>query len=488
MDQSQARTARQNRTSDTLHLARRPRWSFAMRCLFGILLALSMLAAAGADPLRVPPDERQRRIALDFPLDRAALAGKLRQRVPDATDADIDRWTGNGALQSLVIDGERRWLGSAVRNLLLLAPDAASRATAQPNEADPPLYAAHPLHARWLAEAESARKGDRSLVARIDPQRFRVTHTIEVEADTVPDGATLRIWIPFPRELPGVQDDVVLASASPPARLAPNDDLQRSAYIEARARKGQPTIASITYALTTRARIARLDPALAQPISESDQKRLADQLGERPPHIRFSPAMREWSASVVGDADNAVEIAQRLFAAVAAKPWAVAREYSTIDDLGLHALRARSADCGEKAMWLITALRLNGIPARWQSGWQVSPTDFDTMHDWLEAWLPPWGWVPLDPTHGLLASDDPAVRAFYFGGVDGYRIVFNDDWGQAFTPPKRHPRSETVDAQRGEVEWEGGNLYFDQWRYRFEWQRIPSGGDGLQRSIEPKGI
>ncbi len=450
-----------------------------MRCMVGMALAVSIIGAAGADPLRVPPDERDRRIALDFPLDRAALAEKLRQHVPDASDADIDRWTASGALQSLVIDGERRWFGSAVRNLLLVEPAAASRAAVPAAEVDPPLYAAHPLHARWIAEAASTRKHDRSIVARIDPQRFRVTHAIEVEADAVPDGSTLRIWIPFPRAIPGVQDDIVLEAASPSARLAPDDDLQRSAYIEARARKDQPTIASISYALTTRARIALLDPALARPISAAERKRLAAHLEERPPHIRFSPAMREWSAALVGDAGNPVDIAQRLFTAVAAKPWGVAREYSTIDDLGLHALRARSADCGEKAMWLITALRLNGIPARWQSGWQLSPTEFDTMHDWLEAWIAPWGWVPMDPTHGLLASDDPAVGGFYFGGIDGYRIAFNDDWGQAFTPTKRHPRSETVDAQRGEIEWEGGNLYFDQWRYRFDWQRIPvDGGRG----------
>ena len=133
----------------------------------GMVLAFSLVAAASADPLRVPPDERDRRIALDFPLDRAALVEKLRQRIPDASDADIERWTASGALQSLVIDGERRWFGSAVRNLLLVEPGAASRAAAGPAETDPPLYAAHPLHDRWVAEAAAARKLDRSIVARI---------------------------------------------------------------------------------------------------------------------------------------------------------------------------------------------------------------------------------------------------------------------------------------------------------------------------------
>ena len=36
------------------------------------------------------------------------------------------------------------------------------------------------------------------------------------------------------------------------------------------------------------------------------------------------------------------------------------------------------------------------------------------------------------------------------------------------SPKKKYPRSETVAFQRGEVEWRGGNLYFDQWNYNWE--------------------
>ena len=57
---------------------------------------------------------------------------------------------------------------------------------------------------------------------------------------------------------------------------------------------------------------------------------------------------------------------------------------------------------------------------------------------------------------------------FYLGSLDAYRIAFNDDYSQPFVPPKQHFRSETVDSQRGEVEWRGGNLYFDQWDYDFK--------------------
>ena len=68
---------------------------------------------------------------------------------------------------------------------------------------------------------------------------------------------------------------------------------------------------------------------------------------------------------------------------------------------------------------------------------------------------------------------DAGLEDFYLGGLDAWRIAFNDDWSREFVPAKQHPRSETVDLQRGEAEWDGGNLYFDQWTYDFEWQLLP---------------
>ena len=38
-------------------------------------------------------------------------------------------------------------------------------------------------------------------------------------------------------------------------------------------------------------------------------------------------------------------------------------------------------------------------------------------------------------------------------------------FAQPLFPAKIFLRSETVDFQRGEVEWRGGNLYFNKWDY-----------------------
>ena len=87
------------------------------------------------------------------------------------------------------------------------------------------------------------------------------------------------------------------------------------------------------------------------------------------------------------------------------------------------------------------------------------------LHDWGEAYFEGIGWVPIDQSYGLVDSDDVDVQWFFFGGNDAYHFIVNSDYSQPLYPVKEFPRSETMDFQRGEVEWKGGNLYFDKWDY-----------------------
>jgi transglutaminase-like putative cysteine protease len=70
-----------------------------------------------------------------------------------------------------------------------------------------------------------------------------------------------------------------------------------------------------------------------------------------------------------------------------------------------------SGSCRDFAALLIELLRLNGVAARWVSGflWEGDLTEQPhvaegAMHAWVEAYLPGAGWVGLDPTNGVLAD------------------------------------------------------------------------------------
>jgi transglutaminase-like putative cysteine protease len=204
---------------------------------------------------------------------------------------------------------------------------------------------------------------------------------------------------------------------------------------------------------------------------------LAPFVAERPPHIVFGQDMRVFSRQVVGDEKNPWRIAQKLYTAVDQIPWAGAREYSTITNISDYALHAGHADCGQQTLLLMTLLRMNGIPTRWQSGMIYSDGTYNNLHDWGWLYIAPYGWMPMDVTFGRLDSPDSAIANFYLGSLDAYRIAFNDDYGRDFEPPKQFFRSEPVDLQRGETEWDGGNLYFNQWDYDFTWQMLPAQAD-----------
>lgn len=421
---------------------------------------LANAAPAHASPVsaptvtEVPPDELARRIALDFPHTREEIRAQLRREIPDLTDEEFARWDVPTLLESTSIDGQVRYFHNAVPNLWRVSEEARARRRTPWQRNDGPMEVANAHHLEVIQAGQAAR-------------RVRVTQQLVVEADAVPDGETVHAWIPYPRELPGQQEDIVLRSTQPaPHVLAPPSTPQRTVKLERPARAGQPTVFEVSYELTVLGRHHRIVPENV--VAAADTSAFADDLAERPPHIVFTPALRAHSKQIVGDETNPARIAKKLFDAVDTIPWGSAREYSTIPNISDYALKQGHADCGQQTLLLIALLRLNGIPARWQSGMVFSDGEYDNLHDWGQMYLAPYGWVPVDVTTGALESHDARVRDFYFGSRDAYRIAFNDDISTAFVPPKEHVRSETVDSQRGEAEWRGGNLYFDRWDYRFE--------------------
>lgn len=425
----------------------------------------------------LPPDarrafefqrERMQRMRLDFSLTADQVKAKVRKQIPDLTDAEFAQWDAHGLFEHMDIDGQRLYFNRAPSNLFQLSAVAVARqkdrttrtGSGLPKEVNDNYI---DFDRKVIAQANATGKSS------VLPQRVQVTQTLTVDADAVPAGKTVRAWIPYPRADAGQQENIRFISSQPSAhRIAPASALQRTVYLEQAAQAGKPTVFKITYQVTLYAQHHAIDPAKVQ--SEKITPELAPYVAERAPHVVFTEPLRVFSKQVVGDATNPYEIARRIFAAVDEIPWAGAREYSTIPDISAYTLQAGHGDCGEQTLLLITLMRMNGIPARWQSGWTFTNGKYDDIHDWAEIYLAPYGWIPVDVTYGRLASSDPALKWFYLGGLDNYRIAFNDDFSQDFIPAKQHFRSDTVDSQRGEVEWDGGNLYYDKWDYHFDWK------------------
>jgi transglutaminase-like putative cysteine protease len=404
--------------------------------------------------------ERMQRMRADFKLTADDVKQRVRQQIPDLTDAEFERWDAHGLFEHMVIDGEKMYFARSPSNLFRLSAEAEARRNVRTPFTHSDTEQISEYHRAVIEQANATGRSS------VMPQRVKVTQTVTVAADAVPAGKTLRAWIPYPRAIAGQQQDIHFDSSQPSAHeLAPESALQRTVHLEKAAHAGKPTVFSVTYELTIYSQYHAIDVPKVEPAKITNE--LEPYVSERAPHIVFTEPLRIFSRQVIGDAKNPYEIAQRIFAAVDEIPWAGAREYSTIPDLSAYTLDAGHGDCGEQTMLLITLMRMNGIPARWQSGWTFTKGDYEDIHDWSEIYLAPYGWIPVDVTYGRLDSADPSLKWFYLGGLDNFRIAFNDDFSTEFVPRKNFFRSDTVDSQRGEVEWDGGNLYYDKWKYDF---------------------
>ena len=329
-----------------------------------------------------------------------------------------------------------------------------------------------------------------------EPKTFRVKYTVTVNADAVPAGETVRCWLPFPRtDLPRQTGVKLLSTSEPQYTAAAEGSRHSTIYMEKAAVQGQPTVFEEEFEFTSAGEYHDLR-SYAAPQYDRTSAVWKEYTAEQPPHIVFTDRMRALSDSLTAGLCDPVSKAKAIFIWINDNfPWASAREYSTIPCIPEYVLGCGHGDCGQVTLLMMTLCRIAGIPAHFQSGFVIRGEEAG-LHDWSELWFDGLGWVPVDMSRGLWEDAvrtipftcDPAVTVvpdnyrpdhrfasaddadlndrylwFHFGAIDSYRLVVNSDFGCALSPEKTFPRSETVDFQRGEVEWKGGNLYFDQW-------------------------
>jgi len=431
--------------------------------------ALRGLPTDPAHPLAI---ERQRlaRVRRDYSQTSERLLEVVRQSIPDATADDLERWRQAGHLQAVEIDGAIGYFRREPRNLFRFSQEArrrrdehsgktASAPAGDPNAGTTKRYDLHEHVEGLIREAEETDS------AAVGGFRIHATHRVTVGADAVPPGETIRCWIPFPQEYERQSEVELLESAPPVLTIAPNGTAQRTVYLEGTAVAGEPSVFSVSYAYTLKGFVPKLDPAKV-PLPTEDLR--GHYLASRPPHLELTPEVQALAREIVGEERNPLLAAEKLFRWMDANiRYSAEMEYSTLASITDKVMTERKGDCGIHALLFIALCRASGIPARWQSGWAMRP-GAENLHDWAEFYVEPWGWLPADPSYGRRNHPNPQVRDFYFGHLDAFRMIANLDYEAPFIPAKTHWRSDNIDNQRGEVEWAGGNLYYDQWDYDME--------------------
>src|SRR3546814_13644689 len=94
------------------------------------------------------------------------------------------------------------------------------------------------LNAHQRAIRDAALAEGRSSVL---PLRLRMTQTLTVDADAVPEGETVRAWLPYPQALPGPQENIRFVATHPaPPESPPASAPHRTAQFETPAQARAP--------------------------------------------------------------------------------------------------------------------------------------------------------------------------------------------------------------------------------------------------------
>jgi len=407
--------------------------------------------------------EIMRRIRLDFKIDKAAVKEEISKYYPDVNDEMMTQWENSKALEYKIIDGKKWYFNKAASNLFRVDKEAKARKA----EVDKSAKSKPSILRTHLPEVVNTLL--KSGKTQGTPVKMQVKYEVTLKPNAVPDGETVRCWLPYPREDQRRQTNVKLLSVNDGNYvISPEQYAHRTIYMEKVAKKDEPLKFTVEYSYQYTPEWFNLQGKTILPY-DTQSELYKTYTAERPPHIVFTDSIKAISERIVGNETDPYQKIRRIYEWINATfPWAGAREYSTIRNIPQYVLDIRHGDCGQVTLLFMTLARYNGIPTRWQSGFEMKPGDWN-MHDWNEFYIEGIGWIPMDQSYGLNTfTDNPDVKYFYTNGTDAYRLIVNSDFSQPLFPGKTYLRSDNVDFQRGELEWRGGNIYYNQWSWNID--------------------
>nr|WP_321377507.1 transglutaminase domain-containing protein [uncultured Bacteroides sp.] len=406
--------------------------------------------------------EKMNRTRIDFSKNRDQVIDYIRKYIPDVSDEQMLQWEKEKSLECMTIDGKKMYFYNAAPNLFRINKEAAAIKIAKDGITEDGKDRVNLTHVPLVVSAVKAKKENIVL-----PVKMHVKYSLTVQPNAVPEGEMIRCWLPYPRTDQPRQTDLKLFNTSEDKFvIAPVKYNHSTIYMEKKQEKDKATTFSVEYQYTSSAEWHQLKPEDILPYKKNTSL-YKKYTSEREKHILFTPRIKELATQIVGNEQNPLLKIKKIYEWINHIPWASAREYSTLDNIPEYVLDNKHGDCGQVSLLFITLVRYCGIPAKFQSGFMMHPGG-KNMHDWAQVYFEGIGWVPVDQSFGLFASENQDEKYFFMTGIDSYRMIVNDDYSCSLFPAKKYPRSETVDFQRGEVEWRKGNLYFDKWKWNME--------------------
>ncbi len=374
--------------------------------------------------------ERIFRLRKEYSITMEKAREMLKRDIRGVKESEIDAWLDNGWLDCRKIDKKMRCFNRFEDNLIFSSPSLSNRRVKKKDTRTNELLLGTLIRMNtW------------------EIKRYRITAGIKMRIRKKYEGERFRVWLPVPKE--NFQINNVRVISSSPEYLYVNDGEQKTAYFETRKREIK---------LEFSYEISEVSGGIEGKIEEKYTR-------EKYPHIIFSPYLKNIANTITEGIDSELEKARRIYEWVTSHMrYFYVKNYGTYENIGEYAATNLKGDCGFHAILFIVLARISGIPAKWQSGWFITPY-YAGSHDWAQVNID-GKWYPVDASFGNLKRHTMVENEFYFGNLDAFRMIANDDIAEEFYPKKKFWRSDPVDNQVGEVENEVRNIYYDGFSWK----------------------
>lgn len=400
--------------------------------------------------------EIARRLPRYYQYTQAQILEKLKARIRDFEESELEALRDDGTLDWRYIGGEVRFRNNCISNLLKTKKEYAAREISQDT--------ASGTAKRHASLDDVIAKMKKSGGMHV---RFEVHEEMTVNSDRLAPGETLRIHLPLPVVGAQVKSASLLSTSHAPTSVNGETEPQRSVYFELPYAPGMTVSADIAYEIEA--------PYCEPKDEEVSAEQPAFDTEEIAPHVVFTPYLRALAQEIVGDETNPLKKARLIYDFITTQ--AVYRfmpPYFVVTNFPEYFATGLRGDCGIQAITFITLCRLVGIPAKWQAGLYTTPESTGN-HDWARFYIAPYGWLFADCSFGGSAyrAGSEERRSFYFGNLEPWRLPLCSDFQQELNPPKKFLRYDPYDNQNGEIEsltraLDGSEYDTDSWILKYE--------------------
>lgn len=168
----------------------------------------------------------------------------------------------------------------------------------------------------------------------------------------------------------------------------------------------------------------QIDAAVSLPVADLAEGRDAMPLDVRQflfesPAVQCPDDLHAWSAPILAAGlpilSAALDLNRTIYRTFTYDPHATSVGTSVAECFSI-----RRGVCQDFAHLMLAALRGHGIPARYVSGYlrtrapagRERLVGADASHAWVQVWMPPFGWIDLDPTNDVIPGEEHVTLAY----------------------------------------------------------------------------